>query len=170
MRFSVAFLAVAAIGARAAPQDYSVQPISQISDGQIQAPPASAPPASSATPPVVSVTESAPLYTATEIASITVVVPSVTGAPVVPSPSAPVVVAPSAPAVNSSVVAAPSTPANGTVSTGAPTAPSSSAAEASETGTPSGSSPGAPEATGGAVVNMISISGLALAVAGIVFA
>lgn len=46
MRYSLALLAVA-IGVQAAPQasSYSVQPITQISDGQIQAPPATETPA-----------------------------------------------------------------------------------------------------------------------------
>lgn len=53
MRTTFAFAVLAAIGAQAVPQ--GVQPISQISDGQIQAPPATAAPVSSYAPVAPSV-------------------------------------------------------------------------------------------------------------------
>lgn len=187
MRYSFALTVLAAIGAQAAPQaSYSVQPISQISDGQIQAPPAT---------PVVpggmfisrpydnTVTNesavSTPAATVTPSVTASVVVPS-EGAPVtgstavvvVPSeaPSAPVG-APSAPAGNSSApvdvvtsVVPTASPSNGTVSTGSP-----SSTSAEETSTPSSSSaPPAdspPAASGAATGNMVSFGGLALAIA-----
>lgn len=48
MRSAFAIVALAAVASYALPQESvtAVQPISQISDGQIQAPPATAPPAS----------------------------------------------------------------------------------------------------------------------------
>lgn len=79
MRFStisVAFLA----GAVAAAPQYDVLPISQISDGQIQAPPA--------TPPAVSATSAVPSGVPSVVPSgVPSAVPSPSGVPQVPSPS-----------------------------------------------------------------------------------
>jgi hypothetical protein len=191
MRYSFTIAALAAVGA-AVPQ-YSVQPISQISDGQIQAPPAtsvdvpvvpSGPAVSTPVAPGVTVTAvvpSGPGETAT------VIVPSYgastpvasTGAPAVPISSAPAVPSevPSAPATVPVVV--PSAPAgNASVpvvsSTGGAVYPNSTISVT--TGAPSatsggaGSSPSAPAASGAAAANMASFGGLLLAVAGFVLA
>jgi hypothetical protein len=191
MRYSFTIAALAAVGA-AVPQ-YSVQPISQISDGQIQAPPAtsivvpavpSGPAVSTPVAPGVTVTAivpSGPGETAT------VIVPSYgastpvasTGGPAVPISSPPAVPSevPSAPATVPVVV--PSAPAgNASVpvvsSTGGAVYPNSTISVT--TGAPSatsggaGSSPSAPAASGAAAANMASFGGLLLAVAGFVLA
>jgi hypothetical protein len=64
MRFSIASVAILA-GAVAAVPQYSVQPISQISDGQIQAPPAT----SAAVPGASEVASSAVIVISTAIGS-----------------------------------------------------------------------------------------------------
>jgi hypothetical protein len=164
MRYSFALLA----GVVAAVPQLSVQPISQISDGQIQAPPATVvPPVSKPTPvvpsvsaPVVapSVPVSAPagkstLYISHRVShmlthsSVTPAVPTAT--PVVPS--APVVPVPGG---NSTA------PASGTGSS-ASKSPSSPTAS---------SSTGTPESTGAAGVYQVSFGGLVLAIGAAVLA
>lgn len=56
MRYSIAVVALAGLAAALPQESYSVQPITQISDGQIQAPPASSAPAVSYSAPPVEVT------------------------------------------------------------------------------------------------------------------
>jgi hypothetical protein len=191
MRYSFTIAALAAVGA-AVPQ-YSVQPISQISDGQIQAPPAtsvvvpavpSGPAVSTPVAPGVTVTAIVPSGPGE---TVTVIVPSYgastpvasTGGPAVPISSPPAVPSevPSAPATVPVVV--PSAPAgNASVpvvsSTGGAVYPNSTISVT--TGAPSatsggaGSSPSAPAAGGAAAANMVSFGGLLLAVAGFVLA
>jgi len=159
MRSSFAVLALTAFGAYARPQESvtGVQPITQISDGQIQAPPATAPPASYGTPSVIE--------TATPSLTDIEITPTVTEAPV--EPTVPVE---SPPVDNSSVVVVvPTGSGNATVSIGTPTASASETPEESATGTET-AAPSAPESTGAAAANMASMGALALAVLGMVIA
>lgn len=175
MRYSFSLAVLAAIGAQAMPQE-SVQPITQISDGQIQAPPATSVPAvpSVSVPVVPSEAPSAPgsvsvpVEVSSVIASITGVVPS-SGVPVpteVTSVTVPVVVPiPTGPAGNSTgVPTEPSAPANGTVSTGAP-----SSTGGGESGSPTESGDVPSDTGSAAMANMVSVGGLVFAVAGALF-
>ncbi|KAF1912373.1 hypothetical protein BDU57DRAFT_582537 [Ampelomyces quisqualis] len=146
MRYSFALLAAVAA---AAPQ---VQPISQISDGQIQAPPATQPAASypvatSSAPAAIS-SAVAPSQASSVVAPPLVTSVAATATPVapVPMPSGSIV-----PSVNSTV------PAAGTGASRTPTAPTSA------------TSSGIPQSTGAAVANMVSFGGLALAAVGAAF-
>jgi hypothetical protein len=77
MRFSIASVALLAGAVVAVPQ-YTVQPISQISDGQIQAPPAT----SAAVPGASEVASSAVVVVPTASGSDVVVVPTASGSDV----------------------------------------------------------------------------------------
>ncbi|KAF1975310.1 hypothetical protein BU23DRAFT_552702 [Bimuria novae-zelandiae CBS 107.79] len=181
MRFSTsAVLAAVAIGVQALPQEYSaVQPITQISDGQIQAPPATAPVSSGYAVP----TPSAPA--ASEVPSVTPVplpseVPSVTPVPlpsVVPSSAAPVPVpssgyetpvvpvpsvpAPSVPAGTGSAPPYPipsSAPVYGNSTVPAPTGGSTHTSAEAPSSATSGASEQPTEAPGSAAANAISFA------------
>jgi hypothetical protein len=158
MRYAFAITALAAIGAQALPQESSydaVQPITQISDGQIQAPPATyVPMPVPSAPSVPSVPEVPEVPEATEVVPTpevpVVVVPSPTEAPTVP------VVVP--PVGDNSTAIVTTVPSNSTITTGSPTGSPTSPEESSPTG--------APEETGAAAASFVSFGGVALAVAG----
>ncbi|KAH7124076.1 hypothetical protein B0J11DRAFT_530624 [Dendryphion nanum] len=164
MRYTIALAAFAAIGVQAIPHEshsHSVQPISQISDGQIQAPPAT----------------SLPSYGAS---SAPVASPSVTGGPASTPAKSTGVYSTSAPPAVPSVVVPPAGNTTipivpGVSTSGAPSYPNSTvptgvrpSTSLGGSGTPTPSRPA--QQTGAASVNMISFGGLALAVAGFVFA
>ena len=147
MRFSLPIVALAAIGAQAIPQ--SVQPISQISDGQIQAPPATA------TGPAGSPSAPAPVVpNPTTAAPVAPTTAPTLGAPI---PTTTATTGPAAPLIPSVGTGSSAAPTNGTVSTGSPNPTSGSPS------TPSGS--GAPQQSGNsAAANGITFGGFALAV------
>ncbi|KAF2253434.1 hypothetical protein BU26DRAFT_515791 [Trematosphaeria pertusa] len=151
MRFTISLAVLAAIGAQAAPQ---VNPITQISDGQIQAP---------------SATSEVPTPTATVVPSVTEVVPTETPVPSVAPSETPVVPVPSAPAANTTIPVVVTTQvpsfANSTVPVTSTPAGTSGAG-----GSPSASGTAPPAETGAATANMVSLGGLALAVFGFVLA
>ncbi|KAF1942592.1 hypothetical protein EJ02DRAFT_162711 [Clathrospora elynae] len=167
MRFSIVSVAIMASVAVASPQ-YSIQPISQISDGQIQAPPATAVPAPSEVPSVVpSPSASAPEASAPEATA-----PAATPTPVAPTatPVAPVptMMTPIVPGFNST-----SPSSTGAVSVSM--SPSESAGSSESATTPASgsatSSGSVPEASVGAATgNMVSFGGLVLAIGAVVFA
>ncbi|CAO2656846.1 Nn.00g056490.m01.CDS01 [Neocucurbitaria sp. VM-36] len=147
MRFSAVSVAVLAGVVAAAPQ---VQPISQISDGQIQAPTAVPSVYSSAVVPVVSTPEvvSTPAAVSTPAEA--------TATPIVPTS----LVVPIVPGVNSTAIVPSSTGA--VASSSAPSAGSSGSA------TTSASVP--EQSTGAAAGTAISFGGLVFAMAAAVFA
>ncbi|KAH6878946.1 hypothetical protein J4E91_002711 [Alternaria rosae] len=164
MRFSIASVAVMA-GAVAAVPQYSVQPISQISDGQIQAPPATsmipAVPMPSAS--MVSEIPAVPMpsgsmvsgdmtstVAVTETASVTSVVVVPTATPVVPGASMSVPMGSNTTMATGTGSMTASTPASEETSSGV-------AGSATESGD-------IPESTGAAAGNMVSFGGLVLAI------
>ncbi|KAF2035696.1 hypothetical protein EK21DRAFT_84121 [Setomelanomma holmii] len=155
MRYSFALLA----GVAAAVPQYSVNPISQISDGQIQAPPATS---------VVVVPSPAPVKVSSVYVAPSVSVPAVSLPSVISS--VPVVIVPSATPVAPTSIVTPivSVPGNTTVplSTGASASRSPSGPKASSTATGTG----VPQSTGAAGANLVSLGGLVLAVGAAVFA
>ncbi|CAI9629330.1 hypothetical protein GT037_007085 [Alternaria burnsii] len=171
MRFTIASVAIMA-GAVAAVPQYSVQPISQISDGQIQAPPATSAVGSAVPLPspsdvsvpagVTSALSSAADMTSTlavtETASVTSVVVVPTATPVAPSGS----------------MVTPIVGGNSTASaTGSAAVSSTASSEESATSGVAGSSTesaSAPESTGAAAGNMVSFGGLVFAIGAAVFA
>jgi len=171
MRFTIASVAIMA-GAVAAVPQYSVQPISQISDGQIQAPPATSAVGSAVPLPspsdvsvpagVTSALSSAADMTSTlavtETASVTSVVVVPTATPVGPSGS----------------MVTPIVGGNSTASaTGSAAVSSTASSEESATSGVAGSSTesaSAPESTGAAAGNMVSFGGLVFAIGAAVFA
>merc|ERR1712137_1483641 len=161
MRFTIASVAIMA-GAVAAVPQYSVQPISQISDGQIQAPPATSAVGSAVPLPSPSALSSAADMTSTlavtETASVTSVVVVPTATPVGPSGS----------------MVTPIVGGNSTASaTGSAAVSSTASSEESATSGVAGSSTesaSAPESTGAAAGNMVSFGGLVFAIGAAVFA
>ncbi|KAL1603819.1 hypothetical protein SLS60_005410 [Paraconiothyrium brasiliense] len=150
MRFSTsAIFAAVAIGAQALPQE-SVQPITQISDGQIQAPPAtasapvaSAPAGSYEVPSAPAATEVLPSVTPVPLPSV---VPS-SGAVVIPSSGYNTPVAPSVPA-GTGASSAPYPISSGAVYTNGTVAPTGSASASSSS--PAGeTTTGSPQPTSG---------------------
>ncbi|KAF2442564.1 hypothetical protein P171DRAFT_474887 [Karstenula rhodostoma CBS 690.94] len=154
MRFSTsAIFAAVAIGAQALPQD--VQPITQISDGQIQAPPATAPAGSYEVPTAPAPTEVLPSVTPVPLPSV---VPSSAPAPVEPSSAYNTPVAPSVPA-GTGVTSAPYPISSGAVYTNGTVAPTGASTSA-----PAGETSGSPQPTegpgSGAATTFVSMGAL----------
>ncbi|KAF2270557.1 hypothetical protein CC78DRAFT_135316 [Lojkania enalia] len=146
MRTSFAFAVLAAASANAIPQQ-SVQPITQISDGQIQAPPATAPPAVPTTEVLSPPAETSEVVPVTSTTGLPIIPPVINGTTTVIATGSGV---PSS--TNSSVILS-GTSATPSATTGAAGAPSSS---------------GPPEGAANVnMANMGSFGGLLLAVAGL---
>ncbi|KAF9736194.1 hypothetical protein PMIN06_003823 [Paraphaeosphaeria minitans] len=157
MRFSTsAIFAAVAIGAQALPQD--VQPITQISDGQIQAPPAtSAPAASYEVPSAPAPTEVLPSVTPVPLPSV---VPSSAPAPVEPSSAYNTPVAPSVPA-GTGASSAPYPISSGAVYTNGTVLPTGATSASVPAGESSTGSPQPTEGAGsGAATTYVSVGAL----------
>ena len=189
MRFTIASVAIMA-GAVAAVPQYSVQPISQISDGQIQAPPATSAVGSAVplpSPTDVSVPAGVTTALSSAVGDITstgkssshsvvyqhetnnttvAATESVTSVVVVPTATP---IAPSGSLVTPIVGGNSTASATGSAAVSASTSSSEESAT-SGAGSSSTESPSAPESTGAAAGNMVSFGGLVFAIGAAVFA
>jgi len=145
------------------PTPAPVQPISQISDGQIQAPPATPPAAYSAAKPTPSAV--APVNPISQISDGQIQAPPATPPAAKPStPAAPV--NPISQISDGQIQAPPATPVAPKPTMSAPIVPGVNNTIPSSTGAimkPSGASPSLPvQATGAATANMVSFGGMVL--------